>query len=565
MVLFVSACNETIDRRIVLADSLSLPRPDSAMMIMDSIEPMKGDFSRRELMRYELIRTKIQNRAYVDFTTDSVMKIVADYYDKHGSANDRMLAHYLLGCTYRDMKEAPMALQCYYDAVESADTLNEDCDYSTMMSIWGQIATTLDKQYLPMKELDAWKQYRKFALLSNDTLNYIVGLEMCVGAYNILADTANILRITDKAVELYKRHGYYKQAAIANASAIFVYLEKHNYSKVRALQQIYENESGLFDSNGNIAKGKEHYYCGKGLLYLGLNKLDSAEIYYRKLQNSSFRFDAYKGLLKLYQQYQNIDSVLLYSTLLSDAYNEKINYQQSQAMYQVKGMYDYSRNQKVALQKENEALRNKISFILVSCLLVVVCGISLYYFNYSKKRKKEEITQLTNKYISSVIQLNKVSEEQVLMKDNFLRFQDEKEAEAKALKNQVAELEGNFARINMQEKVSALLNCDLVNHFRRFGQTGSPNEMPSNKDWKDLETAIGNYVPSLSVLINRSNILPIDKQVIILTYLGFSAKEISVILDKSASRISNIKAITNEKLFNNRDARTLFSNLRDYL
>ena len=31
------------------------------------------------------------------------MKEVVDYYDRHGSANERMLANYVLGCVYRDM------------------------------------------------------------------------------------------------------------------------------------------------------------------------------------------------------------------------------------------------------------------------------------------------------------------------------------------------------------------------------------------------------------------------------------------------------------------------------
>ena len=36
--------------------------------------------------------------------------------------NEKMEAHYLLGCIYCDMKEAPKAMQCYQDAVESVDT-----------------------------------------------------------------------------------------------------------------------------------------------------------------------------------------------------------------------------------------------------------------------------------------------------------------------------------------------------------------------------------------------------------------------------------------------------------
>lgn len=35
---------------------------------------------------------------------------------KFAPPNEKMEAHYLLGCIYRDMKEAPKAMQCYQDA-----------------------------------------------------------------------------------------------------------------------------------------------------------------------------------------------------------------------------------------------------------------------------------------------------------------------------------------------------------------------------------------------------------------------------------------------------------------
>ena len=59
------------------------------------------DPGRRDRMQGELLRARRMNKEYIDFTTDSVMKEVAAYYDRHGSPNERMEAHYLLGCAYR--------------------------------------------------------------------------------------------------------------------------------------------------------------------------------------------------------------------------------------------------------------------------------------------------------------------------------------------------------------------------------------------------------------------------------------------------------------------------------
>ena len=392
-VIIMSACSESVDRRIVLADSLSWSRPDSAMMIMDSIEPTKQSFSKGELMRYELIRAKVQNRAYIDFTTDSVMKEVADYYDHHGSANDRMMAHYLLGCTYRDLKEAPMALQCYYDAVESADTLDRDCDFSTMMSIWGQIAITLDKQAMPMMELDAWGQYQRYSLICKDTLNYLVGKEREIGAYKLLGDTTKVLNITEEVSDLYRKYGFYKNAANTYASAIYIYLARNNYTRANELQRQYEHEVKPFDSIGNIIRGSDHYYCGKGLYYLGVNKFDSAEMYFRKLLQTKYKLDACRCMMKLYSTLGNTDSMKFYTDYIGKATDEFITSQHISEMYKTQAMYDYSRNQKIAREKEIDALK-KTNMLLISVVVLVVLGVCAYFLIRRVKRQKRHIAEL---------------------------------------------------------------------------------------------------------------------------------------------------------------------------
>ena len=86
---------------------------------------------------------------------DSVMKEVADWYDRHGTPNERMEAHYLLGCTYRDMGEAPRAVDCYLDAAACADTTATDCDFYTLASIYAQMATLYHQQLLLSNEIEA--------------------------------------------------------------------------------------------------------------------------------------------------------------------------------------------------------------------------------------------------------------------------------------------------------------------------------------------------------------------------------------------------------------------------
>lgn len=109
--------NKRYDNLMQRADSIMDSNDDSAKVaieLLNKVKPQLDDFTKGQRMRYELLYHKAMNKACITFTSDSVMKEVVDYYDHHGSANERMLANYVLGCVYRDMHEAPMALE-YYD------------------------------------------------------------------------------------------------------------------------------------------------------------------------------------------------------------------------------------------------------------------------------------------------------------------------------------------------------------------------------------------------------------------------------------------------------------------
>lgn len=556
----VLGCTDHGTRHIIAcADSLSLTRPDSAMAIMDSIGQTKDRLSHSEQMYYELIRAKVQNRAYIDFTTDSVMLLVADYYDHHGSANDRMLAHYLLGCTYRDMKEAPMSLQCYYDAVEAADTTSSDCDYRTMMSIWGQIAIVLKKQCMPLEELDAMDKYQKYALLCCDTFNYIKGIEFSIDAYNLMEDTVNILKTTEEAIQLYKEHGYTQQAVRVMSTIVYVWLNRHDYDKVHQLQQIYETQSGLFDEYGDIAKGKEHYYYGKGMYYEGVGKLDSALYFYRKLFNAGHTFDACNGLTRIYTKMGNVDSVSHYSLLKDTVFDEIQTNLYNEQMHQVKGMYDYTRNQKIAHQKEQETLRGKIIFAIF-VFIVLALAIASYLIHRSfKKKKLSEISLLNDNYISTALLYKKALNEQELLKRDYELHYKTKEQELRRLKEQLTDLQAQYEAMTSENKKAALHTSNIVQCFHHFSPMD--NEHPNDKDWDELDLILSQCVPSFYHMIKHSCLNINEQHVCMLISIGCSSKDASNLLHTQQQHISNIKSTANSKLFNDKSARTLEVNL----
>ena len=101
---------------LVEMNSLMEKNPQAAY---DSLCNHRQDMSQcgeKVEMRYRMLEAKVLNKLFKPMPSDSLFQEVVDYYDSKGAPNEKMEAHYLLGCIYCDMKEAPKAMQCYQDA-----------------------------------------------------------------------------------------------------------------------------------------------------------------------------------------------------------------------------------------------------------------------------------------------------------------------------------------------------------------------------------------------------------------------------------------------------------------
>ena len=122
-----------------------------------------------------------QNANYDSITNLDSIKIAVKFMDSNGSSNERMRAHYLLGCAYRDMGEAPRALESYQNAADCADTTNANCDFLYLMKIHSQMADLFYKQLLPFYMLDELDLQYKYALMANKKIFAINAIERSLG------------------------------------------------------------------------------------------------------------------------------------------------------------------------------------------------------------------------------------------------------------------------------------------------------------------------------------------------------------------------------------------------
>ena len=153
----------------------------------------------RTRMRSELDSINVLNRTDQPFTVQDVEPYVS-FFDQHGTANDRLLAHYLLGRAYYEQGEAPMALQCYQDAVECADTLSSDCDYAQLARVYGQMAEVFYHQCLYKEEIECDNLSEYYGWKGKDTLNALLSMAGKISVYKQLMQPDSAIIIIKKVM-----------------------------------------------------------------------------------------------------------------------------------------------------------------------------------------------------------------------------------------------------------------------------------------------------------------------------------------------------------------------------
>ena len=157
-------------------------------------------------MRAGLDSLNQRNRNYETLAVAEVQPYV-DFFTHHGTPNDRMLAHYLLGIAYHDHGEAPMALDCYQKAADCADTLSAECDYGQLARVYAQMAQIFYEQGLYREQLEHGRLSSVYAWKGKDTLAALMSYTQESQVYRNLNMSDSLLYICEHVSSLYRLSG----------------------------------------------------------------------------------------------------------------------------------------------------------------------------------------------------------------------------------------------------------------------------------------------------------------------------------------------------------------------
>ena len=436
------------------------------------------------------------------------------------------------------------------------------------------MATVYHRQLLLTNEIDARKKASHYAFRAKKTQWAIYSQAMSAGAYILLNKKDSAELILKSALEQYRKHGYIRQAIRYSRPLIHLYTENpQRLAEAKTLMDQYESESDLFDEHHELPPSHRLYYYYKGKYYEGVHKLDSAEYYYRKVYRPGMSYTSldpmYRGLLSVFSQRHQADSIAKYAQLYCMANDSSIVLKDRDVIAQMTTIYNYSRSQKEAEQEREKAQKtlNLLGFIiLIAIILLLVIIVISWLYRKNQREKKERIAKLEESLNSAKRQRSIVQEELRKLKENdyegIIAEKERQEAElTKTIKRLQAE---NSTYIHSKNKNSLddFLDSKIAQLFVKKARDKFERPIPTEAEWDLLLSQFSKDNPATFKSFGESRSLSqLEQRICILLILGISEKTISTMTASQASTVSNAKARANEKLFGKKEAHSLKTNL----
>ena len=524
----------------------------------------------KEAMRQRLDYVSQCNRADTVFTEAWLPTVdsLVNYFDRHGNANEKMMAHYLKGRVHHDMGESPIALECYQQATEMADTTKKDCDLYTLAAIYGQMASLFHSQYLPDNEMNAIIMAEHYAWKDKDTMSAIKAYELRIRPYFLKNETDSMAFVLTRVREKYLQLGEREKAAQVIFPMISILLDNQQLKKASYYLDIYERESRKFDSNEERVYDGEYYY-DKGRYMFAIGNIDSARFYFYKAKDRGILEAGYKGLLSVYKKLNKSDSIAKYAELFANANDSSYLHVNQQQIEQVMANFNYSHQRRIAEKKRQEASNLKMGIICMFFIAFMTVSVLLIAFYRFKVKRLQEINDLkrTKENLEMLLMEKDISTEGI--KKEVLRLNNKNSNLHKTYKEEIKCLQTQIDTLQqkLHETVQTTdLNPDfeiIISNFKDRFQTYHKDDLPPTVgEWKLFEDAfVHNHTTFYQFITLPHGMKTEHIRVCMMVVLDISESMMAFAMETNGKRIDRLKRQANKKLFREDNASTLKNRL----
>ena len=553
ILIFAVSCsdNNPLLSRLDHIDSIIDENPQAAYDSLCTIKKTQNITSAKNVdMKWRMLMATAQNKLYMQMPTDSAFSEVVAYYDRNGSDNEKMQSRYLLGCIYRDMNDAPKAIECYNYVLEHFSDIDSQEGYKLLALSYGEKADLLYAQLLLPKAIAAYNKAILYSEKCNDSLLLADNYNYKSFAYSLLNMYDSAIVANETSTKILLALNRKTDAAIVYGCNMINYLKKKDFVKLKKAMDMYEFNSGLFH-DGEIEKGKEMFYYFKASYYLNVNNLDSASYYFYKdlslCSDYNNKHAATEGLAQVYTLVNNKDSIAKYTTLAS-AWNDSLYLNKnSELSAKNEALYSYNSYKRSAAKSMQENQTTKFSYRIVLVLIVILILLGIFFIRKKTQKvwwRHNQLLTKMKKYRdeSKSIADNKILENNKLktINQNLVNEKSAIESEKNDLQRKLDEYKENeeflksIPTINEVDKL--ILESSVYGVIYNYLQKRkSINEGILAKLFEMMDTILPSF---RTKMMSVEPLAQLDYAICILVRLHFRPADICTLLDIDSATLS---------------------------
>ena len=390
--------HDSINQVIESLDSLCEENPRLALNQLDSVKSEVCHAEEWTLRKCQLLYTKAQYKSNIPLTTDSVMRLVVDFFDKTGEKVNSIEANYYLACAYDDMHDSPRCVRYANKALG----LSEDAGIpnpQVHLRINSLLAYVHRKQLRAREALEDAQRGYELARKHN-LLDPIYVMDVAT-AYYQLRDTLYCIHFYKEALEEIKK----RQDGITKYVSCLC--EIMEYSPNLGNRELADECFCIVQQFPDNIR-PHNFYSSLAHYYYVYGPTDSAIVYNKIVcsDSSSFRNQraATHSLMNIYYRRGDYEVASFYGqryAAINDALRARLQLEQTRNL---DNEYQYQRD----LEAESEAYRKAtkteeraLAIVSISAIFIIM-ALVVAIFLMLRKQRLERLLEIQDKEINSL-------------------------------------------------------------------------------------------------------------------------------------------------------------------
>ncbi len=413
------SCSLSVDKRLVLADTLMWTNPDSSLAILSAInrDSLKGE---ENLAYHSLLLTQARFRVdYHDYPSDSLINTALDYFsDNHNREHyTRSLLYKGAFCEFHD--NPIEAMKWYKQAEDNADST----DYRNLAQINMRMGMLYYNNYASNNlDLEKFKKAEYYYKKLRDKRMTMVATSYVANLYRITnSDTSKLLYNQVQALAIELRDSIQLYDCITSKALMYLVDSSYIDAKRCMLKAL---------SLPNINIRNSHYFI-LSEAYANLGFVDSAEYYFNKVDlktcNSYDSVMLYRALKEIALAKKDFANATQYEKKYLNLTDSLDHNKEKYALSKFESDFDTDR---IAAKGKKVNSLNKTIIILVALFLVFALVTVALIIVISRKKRKDKQQMIDE-----------------LKEENFGNYEE--------LRSNLADIDNHFSK-TMTEKLVSL-------------------------------------------------------------------------------------------------------------